>query len=70
VSLKNYFAATAYDTDGYESDYSEEVIRTIPAATDIQLLAPENGLTIPDAPVFEWGLKILMFIRYRFQTME
>jgi hypothetical protein len=49
-----FFAATAYDTDGYESDYSEEVICTIPAATDIQLLAPENGLTISDAPVFEW----------------
>ena len=54
MSIKNHFAATAYDTDGYESDYSEEVICTIPAATDIQLLAPENGLTIPDAPVFEW----------------
>ena len=39
-----YFAATAYDTDGFESDYSQEVVWTAPAAV---ILPP---LPEPPAP--------------------
>lgn len=39
-----YFVATAYDTDGFESDYSKEVVWT--AAEDIYPAAPELMLTI------------------------
>ena len=33
-----FFAATAYDKDGNETDYSKEVIYTIPAATTTTIL--------------------------------
>jgi len=40
-----YFAATAYDTSGMESDYSSEVVYTNPVATApaIALSSPANG---------------------------
>jgi hypothetical protein len=42
-----YFAATAYDADGLESDFSNEISYTVPAATNglptIALTSPANG---------------------------
>jgi len=43
-----YFAATAYDTDGFESDYSEEVIWTPPEDEKLPEQVAENPPSSPD----------------------
>jgi chitinase len=47
-----YFAATAYDVDGNESAFSEQVVDTIPVISHtITVLAGDNGRITPAGPV-------------------
>jgi len=47
-----YFAATAYDVDGNESGFSEQVVHTIPVIRHtITVLAGDNGRITPAGPV-------------------
>jgi hypothetical protein len=43
-----YFAATAYDTNGFESDYSNEVVWTVPVVVVAPPTASDTALTIAE----------------------
>lgn len=47
AGTKYFFAVTAYDVDGYESDYSEEVVCTIPNSPITTTISGTATTTIP-----------------------